>query len=302
MSVLARHGWARYSEEPAPLGAARVASVHRIACDVITEQRGLVRLHLPRSEKVAIGDWVTDERGVARPMPRRTVLRRKAAHEEREQLLAANVDFAIVLMDAREPSARKLERWLVIARDGGVQPVVVLTKCDLLEAPAAFAVEGTPVHAVSAVTGEGLDALEPYFERDGTVALLGSSGVGKSTLVNRWLGEDAQAVAETRRDGKGRHTTSRRDLFVRPAGGLVIDTPGTRELGLWEAEQGLEEAFADVLELAGACRFRDCAHEKEPGCAVRAALAENRLTEERYASFRKLAAEVAGGGARRGRK
>jgi ribosome biogenesis GTPase len=308
MSILARHGWSRFSSEPAPLAAGRVVSVHRIACDVVTE-RGIVRLPLPQGEKVAVGDWIIEEAGVARLLPRRTVLRRKAAHEDREQLLAANVDFALVLMDGRDVSERRLERWLVIARDGGVAPVVVLTKADLAPAPTrtptptpaptpmltptpAPTRTPTPTHTISAVTGEGLDALEVYFADHATVALLGASGVGKSTLVNRWLGEEAQTVNETRRDGKGRHTTSRRDLFVRPGGGLVIDTPGTRELGLWEAEDGLDEAFADVLELASRCRFRDCTHAHEPGCAVQAAMTSGQLARDRFASFVKLSKEL----------
>ena len=307
MSVLARHGWARYSSEPAPPRAGRVVSMHRIACDVMTAERGLVRMHLPRGDKLVAGDWVTEERGVARLLPRRTVLRRKAAHEDREQLLAANVDFAMVLMDARDPSARRLERWLVIAKDGGVAPVLVLTKADLQGAPApSIAPQEVPAHAISAVTGEGLGALEPYFDGDATVALLGSSGVGKSTLVNRWLGEDTQATTETRRDGKGRHTTSRRDPFVRPSGGLVLDTRGTRELGLWDAEEGLDEAFADVVELAARCRFRDCTHTREPGCAVREAVETNAIATERYEGFVKLSKELADAGRknlpRRGKK
>src|SRR5262249_34374176 len=145
-----------------------------------------------------------------------------------------------------------------------------------------------PIHVVSPLTGLGMDELESYFTEQRTVALLGSSGVGKSTLINRFVGRDAQRVQDVRGDGKGRHTTSHRELLLRPGGGLVIDTPGLRELQLWEGEDGVSPTFAEVEELATRCRFVDCAHQSEPGCAVRAAIAEGTLPAERLESYRKL--------------
>ena len=149
-----------------------------------------------------------------------------------------------------------------------------------------------PVHPVSAITGEGLDALSPYLGRGRTVALLGSSGVGKSTLVNRLSGGTRLATAAVREDGRGRHTTSHRELVLLPGGGLVLDTPGILELQLWDAEDGLSGAFEDITTLAARCRFRDCAHEGEPGCAVRAAVEAGTLSPERLESYRKLQREL----------
>jgi ribosome biogenesis GTPase / thiamine phosphate phosphatase len=149
-----------------------------------------------------------------------------------------------------------------------------------------------PVHVVSAVTGEGLDRLAPSIRRGRTVALLGSSGVGKSTLVNRLAGRNVLATREVRADGRGRHATTHRELVLLPGGGLLLDTPGMRELQLWAGEESLDGAFQDVAELAAGCRFTDCAHDREPGCAVRAALAEGSLPAERWESYRKLQREL----------
>src|SRR5205085_4246258 len=195
-------------------------------------------------------------------------------------------------------NVRRLERYLVTAWESGAAPVVVLNKCDLdddlearvLEAEAvAF---GVPVLPASAVTGEGLDALRAHLGRGRTAALLGSSGVGKSTLVNRLAGRELLATAGLRSDGRGRHTTTHRELVLLPGGGLVLDTPGMRELQLWESSDGLGEAFADVELLAARCRFSDCAHRSEPGCAVRDAIRRGELPAERYASYEKLKREL----------
>ena len=199
-------------------------------------------------------------------------------------MVAANVDVAFVvcgLVDDLSP--RRIERYLVLAWESGARPAVVLTKSDLCPDVSASLAEvelialGVPVHVVSNVTGEGLEELRPYFAEDATVAALGSSGVGKSSLINRLAGNELQAVNEVRNDGRGRHTTTRRELIRVPGGGLFLDTPGMRELQLWEAEGGIEEAFEDVATLAARCRFSNCAHVTEPGCAVRAAIEDGSL-------------------------
>jgi ribosome biogenesis GTPase len=176
--------------------------------------------------------------------------------------------------------------------------VVVLTKADLCDDPYALLLEaeqvalGVPVHLVSNLTGEGHDELAPHLGPAKTVALLGSSGVGKSSLANRLLGQEAQATKELAEDGTGRHTTTARELFRLPGGALLVDTPGLREVQLWSADDGIEQAFADVDELAVGCRFNDCAHRREPGCAVQAAIDEGRLPRERLQSYRALQREL----------
>ncbi len=252
----------------------------------------------------AVGDWVAvrptdDGKGVIEAiLPRRSKVARKTAWvEAEEQVLAANVDtlFLVSGLD-NDFNPRRLERYVAVAYESGADPVVVLTKLDLcpdlgrvLEAE-SIAI-GISVVPLSNVTGEGVELLEPFLGAGRTVALIGSSGVGKSTLINRLLGEDVIATAGLRRDGRGRHTTRHRELFVLPNGALLIDTPGLRELQLWEGD--LDEAFSDIGALANACRFSDCAHESEPGCAVKAALADGTLAPERLASFRKLERELA---------
>jgi ribosome biogenesis GTPase / thiamine phosphate phosphatase len=176
--------------------------------------------------------------------------------------------------------------------------VIVLTKTDLSEdvggavAEVAAIAFGVPVHAISAPNGQGVEELRDYLAGNRTAVLLGSSGVGKSTIVNALLGAETSETQEVRDDGRGRHTTTRRELHLVPGGGILLDTPGIRELQLWDAEEGLGEAFEDVEELAAACRFADCAHEGEPGCAVRQALATGALPSERYESYRKLQREL----------
>jgi ribosome biogenesis GTPase len=193
---------------------------------------------------------------------------------------------------------RRIERYIVTIWESGATPEIVLTKADRLEDPSPLVAEveavalGVPVHVVSAITGQGCDALRARLRPGATAALLGSSGVGKSTLVNRFAGHELMAVNETRADDdEGLHTTSHRELILLPGGGLVIDTPGLRELQLWDGG-GLDEAFADVEELAGSCRFDDCSHECEPGCAVLAAVESGELPHERFHSWRKLQTEL----------
>ena len=278
---------------------------------VAVQERGAVVLFtaagtLPASGQAVAGDWVAakqlpgEERAVVRAvLPRRTRFARKEPWLTEEQVVAANVDTVFLVTDCgRDFKPRRLERYLTATWDSGADPVIVLTKSDLAEdvsqtvAEAEAVAFGVPVHAVSSVTGEGLEALEPHLVPGRTVALLGSSGVGKSTLANRLLGEELLATAEIRSDGRGRHTTAHRELVRLPGGALLLDTPGMKQLQLWADESALDETFADVAELARECRFSDCAHGNEPGCAVRAALGDGTLAQVRWDSYRKLQREL----------
>jgi ribosome biogenesis GTPase / thiamine phosphate phosphatase len=293
---------------------ARVAAQHRGGYVVYAESgerpaevAGQLRhAALGPADLPAVGDWVAvrdapgaDAGTILAVLPRRTVFSRKAAGEAVEQVVAANVD-VVFLVSALGPdlNVRRLERYLAAGWDSGAEPVVVLNKSDLADdlPGATAAVEavafGVPVHVVSAADGTGLDGLARHLEGNRTGALLGSSGVGKSSLVNRLVGSERQDVAGLRDDGRGRHTTTYRELIPLPGGGLVLDTPGMRELGLWEAGDGVDQTFADVAELAARCRFADCAHGGEPGCAVLAAVEDGRLPAERLESYRKLLREV----------
>lgn len=294
----------------------RVSIQHRGAYDVLTEL-GELRCELPRrlvheaattADLPAVGDWVVvaprpAERAgtITHVLPRRTKFSRKTAWQAaEEQVLAANVDVAFLVTSLNEDiNLRRLERYLTLAWESGAQPVIVLTKSDLHPAPEAAVAEvgsiayGVPVHAISSVTGEGLESIRAHLGPGRTAVLLGSSGVGKSTLVNTLAGEELLATQEIRGDGKGRHTTTRRELVELPGGGLVIDTPGIRELQLWIADDGIDETFEDVTELFSRCRFSDCAHDREPGCAVRAAIADGTLAGERWESYVKLLGELA---------
>jgi len=285
----------------------RVAVQHRGEYVVLTEL-GELRARLPgrlvhAGETAAVGDWVAlEESTIVRVLPRRSsVVRQAAGRETQAQVLAANVDVAFVV-SALGPDLepRRLERYLTLVWESGATPVIVLTKADL-HADAveqALAVEsvaiGVPVHVVSAVTGDGCAELEDYLQPGTTVVLLGSSGVGKSTLANRFAGSELLRTQPVREDdGKGRHTTTHRELIPLPRGGVLIDTPGLRELQLWEtSDAAFADAFADVEELAAGCRFDDCAHLHEPGCAVLAAVDDGLLALDRLRSWRKLQREL----------
>jgi ribosome biogenesis GTPase len=248
----------------------------------------------------AVGDWVA----IAEPATITAILERRSAFVRKqaglgstEQVLAANVDTAFLLAGLDDDfSLRRLERYITTAWDSGAQPVVVLTKTDLCPdvEEAVVAVESVaiavPVHPVSNITGEGLEALESSLRPGRTVVLLGSSGVGKSTLLNRLAGEELMRTASLAADGTGRHTTTHRELVLLPSGALVIDTPGLRELQFWEGD--ISAAFEDIEALASECRFRDCAHMREPGCAVLAAVDDGRLELDRLRSWRKLQREL----------
>jgi ribosome biogenesis GTPase len=234
-------------------------------------------------------------------LPRRSAIVRNAAgRATRVQTLVANVDLAFgVTSLGPEFEARRIERYLVTIWESGAAPEIVLTKADRLEDPSGYVAEvegaapGVPVHVVSARTGQGCDELRARIAPGTTAVLLGSSGVGKSTLVNRFAGGELMATKATRADDdEGRHTTSHRELILLPGGGILIDTPGLRELQLAEGAGGFDSTFADVEELAGGCRFNDCSHEGEPGCAVLAAVEEGTLAVERLESWRKLQREL----------
>jgi ribosome biogenesis GTPase len=312
-SLLHRLGWddgweAAFAEHRAAgLEPARVAVQHRGAFDLVGEVgelRASAANRLVREGNLpAVGDWVGLDQTtglIDALLPRRTVLSRKEVLDAvREQVLAANVDVAFLVQALPlDFNVRRLERYLAMAWESGAQPVVLLTKTDLVEELAPFLAEvetvtlgACPVETVSAVTGEGIDELRKWFGGNRTAVLLGSSGVGKSTIVNSLAGEELLPTQEVREDDqRGRHTTTRRELILLPGGGVVLDTPGMRELQLWDAD--LEQAFGDVEEIARRCRFSDCAHDREPGCAIREALADGSLARDRWESYTKLQREL----------
>jgi ribosome biogenesis GTPase len=323
-AALERLGWdAGWDEAFAPFDArglrpARVVAVHRetsIVRDGSGDRPAMVSgafrfAALAQSDFPTVGDWVALDGSdvIAAVLPRRTMFKRQAADRSRngtslddEQVMASNVDLALLVAGLdNDFNLRRIERYLAVAWSSGVTPVVVLNKSDLaddvdgrLVAVDAIA-PGVACVPVSAWTGAGLDALRAHLRPGTTGAILGSSGVGKSTLVNALLGEERQATGAVREaDSRGRHTTTHRELFELPGGALLVDTPGIRSLEVLGADEGVEVAFDDVLDIATACRFSDCRHDGEPGCAVRAAVDDGRLSEDRLASHRKLEREIA---------
>ena len=296
-----------------------------IQARVVLQERGLYRISTDRGEQSAlvsgrfqhdaltasdypvVGDFVLadctnpDTAVIHRVLPRKSLfVRRAAGTGASEQAVAANIDTVFLCMSLNNDfDLRRLERYLAVAWESGANPVVVLTKADLSEDAAGRRLEaesvavGVPVLTVSSMAQDGYAQIMPYITAGRTVAFVGSSGVGKSTLINRLLGEERLATDGLRNDDKGHHTTTHRELLLLPSGAMVIDTPGMRELGMWDAASGVAQTFADIEALAEGCRFRNCTHASEPGCAVRAALQSGELDAGRWQSYRKLQAENA---------
>jgi ribosome biogenesis GTPase len=320
VSQLHELGWTSFFQQHLKLGEPRLParvieeqrSTYRVAWeagDLLAEIAGHLRHSaMDRSGLPAVGDWVLIEPRVSEGratihevLPRKSKFSRKVAgNETGEQIVAANIDTVFLVTSLNtDLNPRRLERYLTSVWDSGAQPVVLLNKSDLCENPTpaiealAEVVLGVPIHALSSLTGEGIDQIRDYLRSGQTVALLGSSGVGKSTLTNRLLGHDEQTVRSIREDDdRGRHTTSTRRLFILPGGGMLIDTPGMRELQLWNAGEGVSHTFEDVELLAENCRFRDCTHEAEPDCAVQSALRKQQLSAGRFESYLKLRREL----------
>ena len=292
--------------------------VYSDRAELVAEVSGKIRHGAnSRGEFPAVGDWVAlsvrpQERRatISALLPRKNSFSRKAVlsggmpdtgGKTEEQVLAANVDTAFLVsgLDGNF-SLRRIERYLTVAWDSGASPVVVLNKSDVCPDVEAYVKKaeacafGVPIHPLSAVKNEGLDALNEYLGPGKTAVFLGSSGVGKSTLINSLLGVERLKVSAVREsDGKGRHTTAGREMILLPTGGIVIDTPGMRELAAWGDDEGLKKTFDDIEQLAAQCRFRDCSHGEEPGCAVQEALKEGSLDQGRFRSYVKLGKELA---------
>lgn len=292
---------------------ARIIAQHKERYEIITP-RGFAFARLKAGAYYAgqelfptVGDYVlandieTGDSLIISTLPRRSFFARMAPGPvPKEQAIAANFDYVFILQSMnRNFNPRRMERYLALAWQSGAVPVIVLTKADLTDTPESYVAEaadtapGAAVHAVSARTGEGLDTLSPYMQPGKTLVFLGSSGVGKSSLVNALAGEEIMVTGSIREtDGRGRHTTTHRQLVRLNSGVLIIDTPGMRELGLADSSDGLDTAFADVESYLGKCRFSDCRHESEPGCAIRTAIAAGELDAARWESYRKLTLEA----------
>lgn len=301
----------------APAGRlGRVSSQHRAGYEVAVDEEDTrtgvqppaewLRPRFPAEERACVGDWVVldaDCANILQRLPRQSVLKRAAAGEHyRQQLIAANIDHVLVVCGLdHDFNPRRLERYLLLVRAGGAEPVIVLTKADrvddlepVAEALADIAAQDIAIHAVNAKDAGSVRVLEPYLGAGRTVVLVGSSGAGKSTLTNTLLGREHMATGEVRaNDSRGRHTTTRRVLLPLPQGGCLIDTPGMRELKLTGEEKLEASAFADVEAVAANCRFRDCRHEGEPGCAVQEALDTDALDPDHVANYFKLRGELA---------
>jgi ribosome biogenesis GTPase len=302
-------GWAHYASQTTlqtvPENTqGRIALVHRNQYVVWTtagETTATLSGHLRHtgSDSPCVGDWVTlRERSViSEVLPRRTALcRKEPGRRLQQQVLAANMDLLFIVTGLdRDYNPRRIERYLVLAHESGARPIVLLNKADLRNDVddvirlTEHHAPGVPVFALSALEQRGLDAIERNVQPAQTAALIGSSGAGKSTIVNALLGEARQSTALVREsDSKGRHTTTHRELILMPGGWLLMDLPGLRELQLWADPENIDDAFAEIAELAAHCKFRDCSHQAEPGCAVRDAA----LDPARLASYRKLQREL----------
>lgn len=315
MNLLNEYGYCTYGGENAPKASllpARVTAVYRERYEIVSETgfcfarlKGALH-HDPQAIFPTVGDyvWIQPQNGDAQivlTMPRRTYFERldPSGRGMRAQALAANFDTVFILTSLNEEfNPRRLERYLALARQSGAQPVIVLTKSDLAADAHDYVLRlserdrQTPVFSVSAKNAQGLTQLDPYLKSGGTVVLLGSSGVGKSSLINAWMGESFMRTGAIRQDdSRGRHTTTHRQMLRLPGGALVIDTPGMRELGLWDNRDGLMQEFSDITAFAAQCRFRDCTHQGEPGCAVQFAIQNGVLNEQRVKHYLKLLKE-----------
>jgi ribosome biogenesis GTPase len=280
---------------------ARVARIDRGAADLVSDS-GHCRVNVQPAIDLAVGDWVTaDGTDLLAVEPRRTAIVRAASSgESRAQTLVANVDLVLVAVPAFPPPRLGIvERLVALAWDSGATPVVVITKADLAAEPdalrrdVAMGAVGCDVLLASATTGEGMAAVQCLDQPGRTLCLVGRSGAGKSTLANALMGSEQMLVSKVRRDGKGRHTTTHRELMPLPGGGVLIDTPGLRGVGMWIAEDGVAQTFPEIEELAARCRFGDCRHDTEPGCAITEAIATGELPQRRLDSWRKLEREAA---------
>ncbi len=314
--VLKRLGWnaffgESFREYAVDYEPGRVSAVRKSSCEVHTKE-GVVRARVSgrlRQDglRPAVGDWVAisrDDSGartIQAILPRKSKISRKdPSRAVGEQVMATNIDTVFIVTSLNQDlNLRRLERYIAAAGQSGAEPVVVLNKSDLCSDVEAkiddvkSIASDLSVLAVSATEKTGLEKLSPYLQDGKTVVLLGSSGVGKSTIINALDGRERQKIGEIREDdGRGRHTTTARELLILEKGGIIIDNPGMREIQLWDASEGLDEAFQDVIELAKECKFRDCRHETEPGCAVKRAIEEGTLSEVRLESYRKLQREL----------
>nr|WP_085522787.1 ribosome small subunit-dependent GTPase A [Tuberibacillus sp. Marseille-P3662] len=304
-----------YRKEGLTVG--RVALEHKGSYQVFAEY-GSLRAEISgkyhyqaetREDFPAVGDWVVislrpemNQAMIHAVLSRKSKFSRKSAGvKSDEQIVAANVDTVFLVMALNHDfNIRRIERYLVMAWESGANPVIILSKADLCDdtdekvSDVESVALGVPIHVISVVDETGFDGLTQYLDEGQTIALLGSSGVGKSTLINHLYGEAVQHVQDTRLgDDKGRHTTTHREMILLPSGGVLIDTPGMRELQLWDSIDGIDHSFSDIEALARECKFNDCRHDSEPGCAVKAAIKDGQLDQGRYDSYVKLQRELA---------